>query len=261
MLLSVAIIARDEERHIGGALQSARPLADEIVVLLDPRTGDRTAAICAEHGARIVAAPFVSFPAQRNRALAECAGRWVLFLDADERITPELQAEVAGLKSGWDGAAQAVPDAAGYWIPRFNTYWGRALRGGGWYPDHQLRLLRRELARYDEERLVHELVTLDGPDACLSQHLLHINIESWPELRRKQRRYAIAEAATLNRAGVRFKPRNLVLQPPRAVWRRFVAWGGYRDRGLGLLLALVLGWYEAVTYVELWRMQRRAGRA
>jgi len=220
MLLSVAIIARDEERHIAGALQSARPVADEIVVLLDPRTRDRTAAICAEHGARVVAAPFVSFPAQRNRALAE----------------------------------------AGYWIPRFNTYWGRALRGGGWYPDHQLRLLRRDVARYDEERLVHELVILDGPAAYLSQHLLHINIESWGELRRKQHRYALAEAATLNRAGVRFRPRNLLLQPPRAVWRRLVTWRGYRDRGLGLLLALVLGWYEAVMYAALWRMQRRAGR-
>lgn len=257
MLLSVAIIARDEERHIGGALLSARPVADEIVVLLDPRTRDSTAAICAERGARVVAAPFVSFPAQRNRALAECAGRWVLFLDADERLTPELQAEIAGLKAAWDGSEPV----AGYWIPRFNTYWGRALRGGGWYPDHQLRLLRRELARYDEERLVHELVKLDGPDAYLSQHLLHINIESWPELRRKQHRYALEEAATLDRAGVRFKPRNLLLQPPRAVWRRFVTWGGYRDRGLGLLLALVLGWYEAVMYLQLWRRQRRAGRA
>ena len=261
MLLSVAIIARDEERHIAGALQSARPVADEIVVLLDPRTRDRTAAFCAEQGARVVAAPFVSFPAQRNRALAECAGRWVLFLDADERITPELQAEVGRLKAAWAGATQPVPAAeAGYWIPRFNTYWGRALRGGGWYPDHQLRLLRRDVARYDEERLVHELVILDGPAAYLSQHLLHINIESWGELRRKQHRYALAEAATLNRAGVRFRPRNLLLQPPRAVWRRLVTWRGYRDRGLGLLLALVLGWYEAVMYAALWRMQRRAGR-
>ena len=126
MLLSVAIIARDEQRHIGAALASVADLADEIVVLLDPRTRDRTAEICRQAGARVVEALFESFPAQRNRALAECQGQWVLFLDADERVTPNLQQEIRQL-------LQSQPSHAGYWIPRFNRYWGRALRGGGWW--------------------------------------------------------------------------------------------------------------------------------
>ncbi|HEY1012911.1 MAG TPA: glycosyltransferase family 2 protein [Herpetosiphonaceae bacterium] len=244
-LLSIAILARDEERHIGGTLESARSVADETVVLLDPRTADGTAAICRRFGARIVEEPFVSFSAQRNRALAACAGAWVLFLDADERLTPELRAELERFK------ADPPADRAGFWIPRRNTYWGRALRGGGWYPDHQLRLLRRGAARYDERRLVHELAELDGPDGRLAGHLTHINIESWGELRAKQRAYALAEAATLHAGGARFKPRNLALQPMREVWRRFVTWRGYRDGALGLLLALVMGWYELVKYARL----------
>lgn len=252
-LLSIAIIARDEERHLGAALASAAPVADELVVLVDPRSQDLTAAVARAAGARVFPEPFVSFPAQRNRALALCRGRWVLFLDADERLDDALIAELLALKAAW---AQGHEPAAGYAIPRHNLYWGRALRGGGWYPDHQLRLVRRTQARYDEERLVHELVILDGPQQQLTGHLIHINIESWAELRRKQHGYALAEAATLARAGAVARPHNLVLQPLREVKRRFVTWGGWRDGALGLLLALVMGWYELVKYRHLRARQR-----
>ncbi len=244
MLLSVAIIARDEQRHIGAAVASVAGLADEIVVLLDPRTRDRTAEICMQAGARVIDAPFESFPAQRNRALAECHGQWVLFLDADERVTPNLQQAIRQL-------LPSQPSHVGYWIPRFNRYWGRALRGGGWYPDHQLRLVQRAKAQYDLTRLVHELVVLDGSEGYLTQHLEHINIESWAELREKQQRYAQAEAATLYRNGVRVKPQNYLLQPLRAIWRRYITWGGYHDGLLGMLLALVMGWYEFKMYLAL----------
>ncbi len=244
-LLSVAIIARDEERHIGAALQSAAAIADELVVLLDPRTTDRSAEIAAQQGAVVYNHPFRSFPSQRNRALGLCRGAWVLFLDADERLSPELVAELREWRAelGWN--------YAGYWIPRYNLYFGRVLKGGGWYPDRQLRLLRRTQAHYDEARLVHELVQLEGREGRLCNHLLHINIEHWAELHEKQRRYALAEAQTLARTGARVKWRSLVLQPIREVWRRFVTWQGYRDGALGLVLALTMGYYELVKYVHL----------
>lgn len=250
IMLSIAIIARDEERHIAGALESAAGVADELVVVLDPRTRDHTAAIAAARGARVVPHLFRSFPAQRNYALGVCRGRWVLFLDADERLTPELRAELAALREA------DPPEVAGFWIPRHNLYFGRALKGGGWYPDHQLRLLRRAVARYDAERLVHELVELEGPARKLAGHLIHINIESWSELHRKQRAYALAEAQTLQRAGVRARWHNLVLQPLREVHRRFRTWHGYRDGWLGLTLALTMGYYELVKYVHLKALDR-----
>src|SRR4051812_39756529 len=93
-MLSVAIIAKDEERHIGAALASVAGWAGEVIVLLDSRTSDRTAAISREHGARVIVEPWRGFAAQRNRALDLCAGDWVLFLDADERVTPELRDEI-----------------------------------------------------------------------------------------------------------------------------------------------------------------------
>ena len=254
-MLSVAVIARDEERHIAVALQSAQPIAGELLVLLDTRTTDRTAEIARGCGARVVEAAFRSHAAQRNRALALCAGEWVLFLDADERLTPELIAEIQMLGADKD-AGERGNEYAGYWIPRHNLYWGRALRGGGWYPDRQLRLLRRGAARYDERRLIHEYPELDGPAGMLSGHLLHINIESLRELRRKQRGYALQEAQTLYLAGVRARPHNLILQPLREARRRFWSWQGYRDGGLGLFLAIAMGYYELVKYIHLKGLER-----
>jgi hypothetical protein len=149
---------------------------------------------------------------------------------------------------------------AGYWIPRYNLYWGHALRGGGWYPDRQLRLLRRGAAHYDERRLIHEYAELDGPAAEMHEHLLHINIESLAELRRKQHGYALQEAQTLFLQGTRTRPHNLILQPLREIRRRFWTWQGYRDRELGLFLALTMGYYVLVKYLHLWGIARLVTR-
>lgn len=262
-MLSVAIIARDEERHIGAALDSVAGLAGEVIVLLDSRTGDRTAAIGGEHGAQVIVEPWRGFSAQRNRALELCAGDWVLFLDADERVTPELRAEIlqtvdcklqiAEGQSTIDNLQSAI---VGYWIPRHNQFFGRTLRGGGWYPDHQLRLLRRGRARYDEARLVHEFAQLDGAAGYLTQHLLHLNIERVDELWRKQTSYAIQEAQTLYLAGLRARWRNFAGAPLREFQRRYLALGGYRDGALGLLLCATLAYFEWVKFVHLKGLER-----
>ena len=248
-LLSIAIIARNEEQYIDAALASAQAVADELVVLLDSRTTDATALIARSYTARVVYAPFVSFPAQRNHALALCHGQWVLFLDADERLTPELQQTLLQLKQHWRSQSDCYH---GYWLPRYNRYWRWILRGGGWYPDYQLRLMLRTAATYDPHRLVHELVQINGEIGYLQAHLEHINIQSWTELIQKQHGYAKAEAQTLFHAGSRFKLWNIVLQPVREVWRRWWTWHGYRDGLIGLLLALVMGCFEAVKYGYLW---------
>jgi glycosyltransferase involved in cell wall biosynthesis len=270
--LSVAIIAKDEQRHIGAALDSVAGLAGEVIVLLDSRTSDRTAAISREHGARVVVEPWRGFAAQRNRALGLCVGDWVLFLDADERVTAELRAEIRGVL---EDARQTTRDAGqtnecsspvscllspaasvGYWIPRYNQFFGQTLRGGGWYPDHQLRLLRRGNARYDETRLVHEFAQLDGPAGYLSQHLLHLNIEYMEELWRKQTSYAIQEAQTLYRAGRRARWRNFMGAPLREFQRRYITLGGYRDGTIGLLVCATLAYFEWVKFAHLKGLER-----
>ena len=245
MGLSVAIIARDEERHLGGCLASVAGLADETLVLLDSRTTDGSAAVAASHGATVVSALWRGFPAQRNRALALCRHPWVLFLDADERVTPALAIEIRALLA-------TTPAAVGYWLPRHNLFFGQALRGGGWYPDPQLRLLRRATARYDEARLVHEYAELGGATATLDGHLLHHNIDALGELWAKQSAYALAEARTLYFEGRRARWRNLVGAPAREFWRRYVRLGGWRDGALGLFLSATMAWFEVVKFTFLY---------
>jgi glycosyltransferase involved in cell wall biosynthesis len=268
-MLSVAIIARDEQRHIDAALASVAGLANEALVLLDDRTSDGTAALARAHGAKVVTEPWRGFGGQRNRALELCSGEWVLFLDADERVTEELAAEVREIVEGRGQSAENAVDSyrlsaigyrlsspSGYWIPRHNLFFGRAVRGGGWYPDRQLRLLRRGSARYDERQVVHEVAALAGPAGVLSGHLLHINIEQLDELWRKQRAYAIEEAQTLALAGRRARWRNFAGAPAREFARRFLALGGWRDGALGLLLCGTLAVAEIIKFTHLKGLER-----
>ena len=266
---SVAIMARDEERHSGDAIRSVAGLADEVLVLLDARTRDRTAEISRELGARVVVEPWRGFGAQRNRALSLCRGEWVLFLDADERVTPELAHAIRRIVQNYDKMTRWQDDKmvhtsltlsschsvtlspSGYWIPRYNQFFGKTLRGGGWYPDYQLRLLRRGHTRYDEARLVHEYAELDGEAGYLHEHLLHLNIERRDELWRKQTSYALQEAQTLWHTGRRARWRNFVGAPLREFFRRYIRLGGWRDGMLGLFLCGTLAYFEIVKFAHL----------
>ena len=131
----------------------------------------------------------------------------------------------------------------GYWIPRRNFIVGHEMRGGGYYPDAQLRLLRRDAARYVAEREVHEIVELAGPEGYLEQSLIHYNYATWAQFHRKQRFYAAYEARILAARGIRPRPHNFVLQPLREAWRRYVTLGGWRDGWQGVRMALLLAWY------------------
>jgi glycosyltransferase involved in cell wall biosynthesis len=114
-------------------------------------------------GVRVVQHPFVNYSQQRDAALDAATADWVLFVDADERVRPELAAEVRAV------TADPARAEAGWWIPRDNLIFGRLTRGAGWSPDYQLRLLRRGRAHYDPARAVHEVAELDGPDGRLTQ--------------------------------------------------------------------------------------------
>ncbi len=256
MSLSVAIPARNEERYIAGCIESIQGLADEVLVVLDPHSEDRTEAIGRSLGARIEVVPFVSFARLRNRCLDLSRHPWVFFLDADERATPALCEEIAGvIRQEPDPAdPQAV---VGYWMPRKNYFFGRRVGHGGWYPDEQLRLLWRARARYPEEQRVHEVVQLQGQAGHLAGHLLHYNIDTLAEFRAKQRRYARLEAESLWEQGQRARPRHLLTRPLREFWRRYITLRGWRDGPLGLLLCAAIAYYTMQTYRHLLRRQRR----
>lgn len=244
------ILTYNEARHVMDCIESAR-FADHVIVF-DSFSTDDTVALARDAGAEVIQRAFDHYAGQRNAALEAVQGRadWVLFVDADERVTPELAAEArAVIERG---------ECAGYRIPRYNYIFGRLTYGAGWYPDYQTRLLKVGAAHYDPERQVHELVILDGDEGTLRQHFIHYNYDMPEQFVHKQRRYTAYDARILYEQGVRPKPQNYILQPWRQFWWRFVTLAGYRDGLHGLRLSLLMAWYEFRKYIllrDLWRKQ------
>ncbi len=246
--ITAVVLTLDEERHLPDCLASLA-WCDRLLVL-DSGSRDATPRIARETGAELVHHDFENYSRQRQYALGLVDSPWLLFVDADERVTPELAAEIR--------ARAGSEDYAAWWIPRRNRVFGRELSGGGWWPDRQLRLLRPERARYDPDRAVHERAEVDGREGLLESPLLHINYERRDEFEAKQRAYAGLEARRRLAEGWRLRPRNFLLQPAREAWRRFVGLEGWRDGLLGLELALRMARFELRV---LWRMFRSRSEA
>ncbi len=250
MTLSVIILTRNEERHIRDCLASVGPLADELLVL-DSQSRDNTTAIARLMGARVETRPFDNYPCQRNAAIEMAQGDWLFFLDADERVTPEL---AQGIRASTSAAA---PETAGFWVPRRNIIFGKEIRYTGWSPDYQPRILRKGRGHFDPAREVHELLVWDGDVGYLSQPLVHYNYETLAQFRAKQNAYARYEARIWFEEGKRARKRGFVGQPLREFFRRYVSLQGWRDGGHGLWLSLLMSYYAFVRQRLLWEMGQR----
>ncbi len=193
--ISGVVITKNEQRHIGACLTSLR-WADELVVL-DSCSTDGTRDIAEALGARVVTRPFTNFAEQRNAALAAARGEWVFFLDADERVGRRLAREIRVCAESNDGPA-------GYWVARRNVILGHRMRGGGWWPDKQLRLLKRGKVHYDTSLGVHEVAVVDGNTADLATPLVHYNYERLGQLFAKQDLYSHHDASDRAQSGTSF---------------------------------------------------------
>ncbi|MBV8085303.1 MAG: glycosyltransferase family 2 protein [Chloroflexi bacterium] len=237
-MITAAVIAKDEERHIAACLETIAWADDRLV--LDSGSSDRTSELAHQGGARVDIRAFDDFAHQRNAALALAKHDWVLFVDADERVTPELAAECR--------RTVANPEHAGYFIPRLNRIFGKVIRHAGWYPDYQMRLLDRRQAQYDEAVPVHEVVRLDhGQPGYLREHFIHYNYDSVGQFLAKQRRYSALEARRLQFEGP-VRKRSLLSMPVREFVRRYWTLEGYRDGGHGLLLSALMAYFTFQTY-------------
>jgi glycosyltransferase involved in cell wall biosynthesis len=250
--LAAVVLTKNEERHIAECLDSL-DWVDECVVFDDLST-DRTVEIAQARGARVELHRLETFATQREAALARVKADWILFVDADERATPALADEVRHVIALGDDEAKV-----GWWIPRHNYMIGHRMRGGGWYPDHQLRLLRRGKAQYDPARPVHEIVVLDGEAGFLENVLIHYNYDSLAQFRYKSSRYTHLEARALHERATSVRPWTYGTMPLREFWRRFVTLQGYRDHLYGLLFSGLMAWYTFVTYLRLRQMRPTAG--
>ncbi len=241
--LIAVILTKNEAAHIAACVASLRDWVDQVVVW-DSGSSDATVELAQTTGALVVQRPFDNYAAQRQAVLDSINARWILFVDADERATPGMTEEVR----------RCIEDehVNGYWVPRRNFIVGYEVIAGGFYPDYQLRLLRRGESQYVAEREVHEIVDVGGKEGYLTHPFLHYNYATWAQFHDKQRFYARYEARILAARGIRPRPHNFVLQPLREFRRRFFTLEGRCDGLQGLRLALLLAWYYG--FMPYWIM-------
>lgn len=246
-LLSACIVARDEEDRLGDCLSSVR-WCDEILVI-DSHSADRTREIAAAAGARVIERDWPGHVAQKDFAIREARNDWVFCIDADERVSPELEKEIVALRDA------GFPDAAGFSVPRVSKYLGRWIRHGTWYPDIKLRLFDRRRGRW-AGRDPHDRVEVDGPIVRLRGELLHLPYRSLEEHLITIDRYTTIMARELHAEGRRARLSDLVLRPPARFFIYYVLRSGWLDGWRGLLMASLAAHYVRIKYAKLWILDR-----
>jgi len=248
--LSVVLITQDEESNLPRTLESVMPLVRDgkgEIIVVDSGSTDRTVEIAQAHGAKVFVEPWKGFAAQKNSAMDKASMDWVLQLDADEALEPQLAAEIeAALKS-----SSAIN---GFWVPRKNFFLGRWIKHGGFYPDPKLRLVRRGRGRF-EEYGAHPTIKVDGPTGRLSHALLH---DAYPTLRGyidHMNSYSSmgAEVAMAKGHGA-FSFADIVIRPLLTFIYNYFFRLGFLDGREGLLLHLYHSVYVSWKYAKAWEL-------
>jgi len=240
--LTVTVITRNEAANIEAALASVA-WADEILVI-DSESTDGTAEIARGHGARVEIRPWPGYSAQKNDAASIAAHDWILSLDADERVSPELATEIKTLLA-------SEPSRRGYRVPRVSFYLGRWIRGTDWYPDYQLRLYDRRAGQWNGRR-VHESVALNGEPGRLTHDLQHFPYRDISHHLATIDRYTTLAAEQMRAEGRRVSLAGLVLHPPFAFLRNYLLRGGFRLGGVGFVVSALNSYYVFLKLAKAW---------
>ncbi len=250
--LSVALITLNEAANLPRTLASVPGMGELVVV--DSGSTDGTLRIARAAGARVFTEPWKGFGAQKNSAIDHAAGEWILSLDADEEVSPQLAREIQALLEG-------DPPCAAYRIPRLNHFLGAPLRHGGYWPDPKLRLFRRGAARF-EERPVHETMKASGPVGQLQGHLIHHCYATLDEYIEHMNRYSTMSAEMLAASGR--APRSLpaflwnaLLNPAATFIYNYILRLGFLDGRAGLIQHLNHSAYIHWKFVKAWQLGRR----
>jgi glycosyltransferase involved in cell wall biosynthesis len=248
--LTVTVITKNEEQNIEACLRSV-PFADQWVVL-DSGSVDATTSLAGAAGAEVfVNSDWQGFGMQKNRALALARCDWILSLDADERVSPELGAEIE--------AVLASPQFDVYDFPRLSSYCGQNMLHSGWYPDRVTRLFRRGAAKFSDD-LVHESIMTGHAVGQLQSPLLHDSFRSLEEVLEKVNSYSSAGARSLHNRGKRSSLGKALTHGIWAFVRTYLLRRGFLDGRMGLVLAISNAEGTYYRYLKLWLINREASK-
>jgi glycosyltransferase involved in cell wall biosynthesis len=251
--LSVVLITHNEERNLPRTLESAMPLVRDRkgeIIVVDSGSTDRTVEIAQSYGAKVFVETWKGFAGQKNSAIDKASMDWVLQLDADEALEPELAREI-------ELALKADSAIKGFWIPRKNFFLGRWIRHGGFYPDPKLRLVWRGAGRF-EEYGAHPTMKVSGPTGTFSHALLH---DAYPTLRgyidhmNSYSSMGAEVAAAQGRRGFSFS--DIVIRPALTFVYNYFIRLGFLDGREGLLLHLYHSVYVSWKYAKVWELERK----
>jgi glycosyltransferase involved in cell wall biosynthesis len=245
MKFSTVFAVMNEERYLPDALKSVQG-CDDIVVVVDDRTTDRTAEFAALAGARVFTRKFDGYANQKNFAIDQAKNDWVLILDGDERVTPELLREIYN-------AEPLMPQVAAYKFAWRNYLGGRWLKHGGLYPDLHTRLIDRKRARYGQ-RQVHETLEINGEAERLDGDIIHLTYRNTRAYYDKVVKYAPLEAAWT-------KERPAVGAAVKEFLVRYIRLEGWKDGWAGLVSAVLLAYYKLVVRRNMPKAGAAGGQA
>ncbi|MDQ6917038.1 MAG: glycosyltransferase family 2 protein [Pseudomonadota bacterium] len=248
LALTLVVITRDAGESLAQCLSSVR-FASQIIVV-DSGSADNTAEIARGCGAQVIEHAWLGFGPQKNFAVGEASNDWVLCLDADEYLSPELEQSIR--------ATLPNPRYKAYEMARRNRFLDRWLAHGEGYPDWNLRLFDRRHARWSGDA-VHEHVQADGEVGRLSGDLMHTSGESLEAYLAKQNRYTTLQAEALLARGERFSAARLVMSPIVRFLRFYVIRGGFLD-GVAGLVHISIGCFNSLTKYAKLRALERAQR-
>lgn len=247
MKISVAIITLNAADQLDRCLASAA-FADQVLVL-DQGSTDGTPAVCHRHGVELHQTEWLGFGPTKAKAAALCRNRWVLSLDSDEEVTPELRRAIEALPD--------EPPEAAFAVNRLSRFLGRWIRHCGWHPEHVVRLFDRQRAGFNHKP-VHEEIEVAGPTGRLPGVLRHYTYETMEQYIDKLNRYTTLAAREMHEQGRRAAPLDAVLRSQAAFWRMWLLQGGILDGMAGWVLCLSSSFYVLSKYTKLWRLGQAA---
>jgi glycosyltransferase involved in cell wall biosynthesis len=243
--VTATVITLNEAAHIEACLASLA-WADERLVV-DSGSMDGTADLARAAGARVIERAWPGYSAQKDFAAGEASHDWIVSVDADERITPALAAEIR--------AVVATPgDKVGFRVPRITFHLGRWIRTTDWYPDYQLRVYDRRHAGWKQRR-VHESVTARGPVGQLTHNLQHYAYRDLAHHHETMQRYTTLAAQQMHEEGRKASVFALLFHPPAAFLRNYVLKRGFMDGTPGLIISAMNAHYVFLKFAKLWAMR------